>query len=370
MIGLLLVALVHEPKQLIRRWWDNKTWVALTCIFLLCLPSYFYSENTGYWLERVRLKLPFLALPLAFAGLPTLQRKDYYNVFYITMLFIFVCTVGVLVNYGFHYDAINEAMYRSQPIPTPIHHIRFSLMMALSICVGWVFYRQGYYWKFPWERLLIGFITIFLFIAIHILAVRSGLLALYLGIFSLLIHYIFTQKKYAIGGLLLVAFCLTPIVAYHTLESVRAKVELTKWNYMVYQSGKIEHYSDTRRWLSYQIAIEEGNKAPLFGVGLGDAKDVMDARYKEYPDTDPMLPHNEFLFMFLAMGWVGVILFTLLFFFPLFYKKSYKDALMLSFYAIAFSSLLTETTLQTSIGTAFFIYYLCLMVKLREFKTL
>lgn len=59
----------------------------------------------------------------------------------------------------------------------------------------------------------------FLFVALHILTVRSSLLALYLGIFILLIRWIFIGKKFISGVALLLIMLAIPYAGSKTIPS-------------------------------------------------------------------------------------------------------------------------------------------------------
>jgi ABC-type xylose transport system permease subunit len=49
-----------------KKWIGDTTSVLLIALFLVYLLTGFYSDDTGYWVDRCRMKLPFLALPLGF----------------------------------------------------------------------------------------------------------------------------------------------------------------------------------------------------------------------------------------------------------------------------------------------------------------
>jgi O-antigen ligase len=118
-------------------------------------------------------------LPLAFAWLPSISKRHYQGVFYAMLYLMFIVVVGVLINYAIDFQRINESLLHGKHVPVPMNHIRFSLMLALTIVSGIILYAEGYFWRKPWERYLIGAMVIFLTISIHILSVRSGIAALY-----------------------------------------------------------------------------------------------------------------------------------------------------------------------------------------------
>lgn len=367
-IGMLaLVALGLVRKDLKTVWQNfisNKTLVALTAIFFIVLISGLYSENIVYLSERLRIKLPFLLLPIAIAGLPKFTDRQYFSLLYLLVGLVVISCVGVGVNYAMNFEAINYNIGRSGSIPTPISHIRFSLLVALAFFASIYLYYNNFYLKFSSEKYLQLACALFLLIFIHMLSVRSGILALYLAGFALIVRYIFLTKRYLIGGIMALAIVALPILAFQFSPGFRAQAYLMQHNYIEFFIRKnVGEYSDTQRLASYQMAFEAAKSSPLIGVGVGDIKDATEVAYaKHYPTADPKLPHNQFLFFYTATGLLGLLLFVIAFFVPLFHRKRYLDVLFLAFYTIVFTSFMVENTLETAIGTAFCMVFIVIML--------
>ncbi len=368
MIALVALGLIRKDVKTV---WQNfisdKTLLALTSVFLIALISGLYSENIAYLIERLRIKLPFLLLPIALAGLPKFTDKQYFSLLYLFIASIVISCIGVGVNYAMNFEAINYNIGRSGSIPTPINHIRFSLLVALSFFASIYLYHKKVYLKFPAEKYLLLACALFLLVFIHVLSVRSGILALYLAGFALIVRYILLTKRYLIGGMMTLAIVALPILAFQFSPGFRAQAYLMRHNYIEFFIKKnVGEYSDTQRLASYQMAIEAAKSSPFVGVGAGDIKDATEAAYAtHYPTLDAKLPHNQFLFFYTATGLIGLLLFTIAFFLPLFHKKRYLDTLFLAFYAIVFTSFMVENTLETAIGTAFFMVFLLIMLNRR-----
>ena len=365
MVALVALGLIQKDLKTV---WQNfisdKALLTLTSIFLIVLISGLYSENITYLLERLRIKLPFLLLPIALAGLPKFTDKQYFSLLYLFIASIIISCIGVGINYAMNFDAINYNIGRSGSIPTPINHIRFSLLVALSFFASVYLYHKNFYLKFPSEKYLLLACALFLLVFVHILSVRSGILALYLAGFALIVRYILLTKRYLIGGIMMLAIIALPILAFQFSPGFRAQAYLMRHNYIEFFIRKnVGEYSDTQRLASYQMAIEAAKSSPLIGVGAGDIKDATEAAYAaHYPTLDAKLPHNQFLFFYTATGLIGLVLFTIAFFIPLFDKKRYLDTLFLAFYAIVFTSFMVENTLETAIGAAFFMVFLLIML--------
>lgn len=366
MLALIVLGLVQRDIQAVfRKFLADKALLATTSIFFIVLISGLYSENTAYFMERLRIKLPFLLLPLAYAGLPRFTNRQYHSLLYLLVMVMVISCAGVGIHYAMNFETIIEDIGRSGSVPTPIHHIRFSLLIALSIFAGIFLFNKNFYIKFPFEKYILLACTVFLIVFIHILSVRSGLLALYLAATALVVRYILLTKRYIIGLMMLISIVALPVLAFHFSPAFKAQAYMLRHNYIEFFIKKnIGEYSDTQRLASYLMAIKATEAQPFIGVGMGDIKDATTESYQaHYPNVSPKLPHNQFLFFYTATGLIGLALFTFAFFFPLWYKKRYRDALFLAFYAIVFTSFMVEATLETAIGTAFYILFLLIIQK-------
>ncbi|HFB99192.1 MAG TPA: hypothetical protein ENJ53_00165 [Phaeodactylibacter sp.] len=354
-----------QLRQNFQQFISNKLYLAVTVFFFLVLVTGVYSSDMNYWLERLRIKLPFLLLPFAFVSMPDWREKDYFSIFYFFLILMFGSGILVGFDYWKNYETITESLGRGQAIPTPVNHIRYSLMMAFGIVGGLVLYFRDFYWKYIWEKWLILGMTMFLFFFIHVLSVRSGLLALYISILFLSLRFAYLQKKYLMGMLGVIALLLLPAIAYQTIEGFQKKVDYTIWDWQQYYYGLALRSSDANRMVSYEVGLEIFQKNKWLGVGAGDLKrEVYQIYEKKYPEiTDKKMPHNQFLSVAAGMGWIGLAFFLWAFFFPFFDKKIRKDELFVVLHLILFTSFFTENTIENSVGVGFFVFFLLLGIR-------
>jgi O-antigen ligase len=133
-----------------------------------------------------------------------------------------------------------------------------------------------------------------------------------------------------------------------------------KANYMVrdinqFVTGKsVNNYSDGNRLLSMKIGVQVGLKDPLFGVGSGDVQDAMGVVYKnEYPDIDKrnrLIPHNQFVYIFTALGIIGLLVFSICLVYPFFNQYVLNDIFCLAVLISSYTSFLSESTLELQQG--------------------
>ena len=336
----------------------------VTLIFFLVLLSFWQTIDYPYWFSRLRIKLPFLVFPLMFVALPRITDRELKGLLYFLVFALGLTGIGIGINYLLHFEEINILLKQGQPMPTPYNHIRFSLLVALGIVSGLYLIETKYYLKYPWERKWIIATTIFLFLFMHLLSVRSGLVCLYAALLVLLLRYILLTKRYLIGLGLVLGLCLMPILAIQFIPSFKSKIAYMKYDYYMYNRGEGGLYSDSGRVVSLKIGWDIFKAHPWLGVGAGNLDAAVSKEFEtEFPAFETYhMPHNQFLFVAASNGLIGLLIFSLAFFFPFFYRSNYKHPVLLGFYAITFISWLVEHGIENAIGAGFFIFFLSVLL--------
>lgn len=363
MIGLLINALINvNISRNLKLFWNNKALVAIASIFVLYLLSGLFSENMEEFSERMRLKLPLLVLPFAVTAIPKMNKKVYFPILYFFFWLIVMLSFYSLLMYLFNFEEINKNYQAGRIMPTPIHHIRFSLMLAFCVGIGWHLLVEKYIVRFDWERWLTLGATAYLIVFMHILAVRSGLLALYCIAAYFMIALILKRKKYLLGAGLFVGCLLAGYWAVQKIPTLNNKFNYTLYSVNLFlRNDNIRELSDSRRLGSIQAGWVLGKENLWTGVGVGDIRDdtndYLKAHYPELTDLG-LMPHNQYFFVFAACGLPGLLWFVWATFMPLFYNKGFRDRLLVVFHLVIFSSFLVEHTIETQLGTAFYITFL------------
>jgi O-antigen ligase len=221
MIGLVVAAVWRIGFiDLFKHYFQRKELWVLSFFFVPVFYSGLYSANIEPWLNWVRIKLPYLVLPLAFAGLTQLTKKHITIILYSFLVMMLTSLIVVLANYALHFEAVTNSMLLGNAIAMPFSHIRYTLMLAFSFFLALYLSEEK-------ERQLNHWLiasAVFLFIALHILAVRSGLLALYVGLLVYLIRWIILSKKYGLGFLFVATIAALPVLAYWLVPSFQNKI--------------------------------------------------------------------------------------------------------------------------------------------------
>lgn len=340
----------------------DKALVALTLIFFIFLFSAINSTNMNYLGERLRIKLPFLAMPFAFVVF-----KDKPKMWFHLMLYLFFITIVALCGYEFiqymsDFRNIDKLYETSYVIDTPGSHVRFSLMIAFSIFTGIYLIQQQFLKAYRLIYISTIIFTLFLIVYIHILAVRSGIVAFYLSIGYIVLYSIFNTKNYKVGFVLLALLIAAPFTVLKLFPTLQNKYNYTQYSLYKYShEHQVNHFSDGARIQSVIIGYKLFHEHWLTGVGIGNLQDDMYKVYaKDYPEVEQQywfIPHNEFLVFAAGCGIFGFLAFTIIIFFVVFYKKSWLHWLFAVFNIIIISSFFTEPTIEEQVGTAFYVIF-------------
>ena len=360
MIGFVLLALYHKKRDF--RFWKNKSYLLISVLFLLFVVSGINSDNTSEWIHHMRMRLPFLALPFAFYKLPRISKRDYYLLHYALIIIFFLSAIPVFVHYITHFEEMQKALGMGQPIPTPVNHTKYSLFISFAGISGLILYYKGFIFKYPWEKWLILSVSIFLMVFVHILAVRSGIVVLYLAITGIALFYTFRNKDYKKLLIALAFIIITPYIAYKSIPSLNKRVHYMVYDYNKYKEGKGDQYSDSDRIQSLQVGSSIFINNPIIGVGIGDLKEKCTEEYKIRfgPDKYVLYPHNQYLFILAATGFIGFLIFIIGFLGPFIVNHHYNNYFLFALLIIYSGAFLVDNVLERSFSAAFFVFFLCL----------
>ncbi|MCC6283491.1 MAG: O-antigen ligase family protein [Saprospiraceae bacterium] len=352
-----------------RQFFRQPAALILTILLLVPALSFFWSINHEFWLERTRVRIPFFVLPWVFTNLPNLSKHQYRTVLYVLVWSVFLICIGVGINFLLNAEEILDNLGMGQPIPVPRNHIRFNLILATAILVGGWLWEQRYVWRYPWERKLLMAAVVLMFVFIHVLSVRSGIVTLYAALLFSVFRFVVRTRRWKAGLITLLIIIVTPVLAVLSIPSLQQRLTYMVWDWQQYQSNDGDDYSDSERWVSFAAGMQLWRESPWLGVGTGDVpmeiQRVVNERFPKYT-LDPKLPHNQFIYILTGTGLIGLLLSMLAFLWPIVTGGHRHFYLFATFQIIILISFLVEYTIETSIGVAYYLFYLFWFGKMAE----
>lgn len=347
------------------QWKKDRFFLFCFLFFLFYLLSGLWSKDQQEFWYHIKNKLPFLTLPFSFLSLP-LNRKRYrlhLSVGLICLQLAVICYS--LFQLFSHFNFYVDGYQYSHNLPTTKYddHIRFSLSLVLSlliICYHLFEQKKAQLSKF----FKIFFYTsgVIIFIYLHVLAVKTGLLALYIMIPTYILGKLYHRHRRKAWILFLSALSI-PFIAYFTVPTFHTKVHYVIYEIVMFQKGEPLDYnlSDQGRLISYSVATNVLKESPLLGVGLGDLRDEMGKGYEnlypQVPEENRLVPHNQFLFSTLAIG--PILSFLLFFLLWSGYRVSDSSTLLYSGITafLFFVAFMIEAMLEIQFGIFIFLFF-------------
>ena len=343
--------------------------LAATFFFFLSVSMLFNSPSLNDGLLKIWFRLPWLIIPISIAAIKKYKNQHIYAL--VTFL-IFIASVSgiiVLINYFFNYEFYQHKISLGQHIPTPINHIRFSLILAFSGVASLFFAIKNNVKISPYDRFFFSFTSVFIFILLHILAVRSGVVTYYIALIFLFIYFSFNLKKWWLLPLVVLIMGATPYLAYKNVGSFKNKVDYMMYDFKELQKGNHGYNADARRFRALEISFELIKKHQLIGCGVGNIEATLKDYYTEYlPEVEAQnqkIPHNQLVYTLLEMGLIGLLVILFSLFTPLISTLWFKNPLYISFWLIIMASCMVENTFEGQLGLTFYLVFASLLLKLK-----
>ncbi len=308
----------------------------------------------------VRLPVVFLPSLMSFVKHRNLVLSKYWYVF---ALPIFWLSIASVLNYALHYNFLSQMVLESKPLPiySNVYHIEFSVIISLVLLVLLS-------WKIENHELKMGgthfyFYLIFggLFIALHVLSARTGLLGFWSGVMFMVWNYRrrLSLKYILVVAAVMVAIAFVPSVKnriVNTVEDLRA----------VTHKEDLNDKSFGQRWEAWGAIIYAGKKNPLFGVGQCNIENTMQQSFDELKSNldaeNRISPHNQYLQWFIELGLIGMVLWIVAMAFTVYTARKWEIPLFIFSIALAIGmSIMFESLFERQAGILAIIVSLCLI---------
>jgi hypothetical protein len=216
-IGLISAAIITGSfKQIYNEIKTNKLlWPSLV-IYAIHLIGISWTTNYDYALHDLRVKLPMLSLPIAFAAIKINKTQLHF----ILALFTLAVLTSTFISFGIHKEWFHTKKEVSdiRHISIFVSHVRLSLFIVFSIIIA------GYL-SFYYKRLIFAAVPVILWLLYFLFLIQSatGFLVLMGVLFILVMVYLrLISGALAKVGALVLVFALPLAGVFYTAKCVKS----------------------------------------------------------------------------------------------------------------------------------------------------
>ena len=350
---------------------SRNTLLIMVCFFFCYLISWCYSDNQEIAWSGIVLKSSFLYFPILFS----LTKWDFEKTKNIFNFFILGCFCNLILSYGFvileseHNLKLND--FIRDDLSFSFHRSYVAMYVNIAMILNTILLSSK---SFTETRAIVIFrwVLQFLFsLFIIMLSSRSGLLTWFIALVCIFSSLFFVQKK--LTKSLLFASLVTLLFFYsiNRLSILGGRMDetaqtITNSNYEKGANGK---YTSTGiRVGIWKASLSVFSSSPLFGLGVGDAKNELIKKYKEkemkFCYESKFNSHNQYLDTGISIGIFGVLLLCLILFFS-FINFGNLTILTFGIMAVIGGSLFVESMLEKQAGVVFISWIISLIVSVR-----
>ena len=154
------------------RFINRKAIWAFLLVYAALIVGFFYSENTKYAWEELRLWLPLLLIPIVVATSAPLKRNEFRS---LLLLFCSAVFVASLISFSIYLKEFSHGSQNVRAISPYVSHIRLSLMVNLAIFILLYFaFQVSSFKKFYFKSILI-IVAIWLIVFLFVLQSFTGI---------------------------------------------------------------------------------------------------------------------------------------------------------------------------------------------------
>ncbi len=344
----------------------NKSILFFVSLYFLYLIGLLYSDNIQYGLMDIVLKLPFVIFPLIYFSAETAKKTNFFRD--IIIAFVFAGFIGTLISLShsaFLYSSSHDIFdFYYNTLAYFIHPSYYAMQLNFSIiALLWLVLKKNSVInkKQPLVYFLIFYFSVF------VVFLNSKVGIMFLALICFYVVYLFIKLKRYLSGSVLIL-----IVALSVFYIVRNFPGIT--NRIVSATEIVSNYSDianstnegtAERILIWKTSLEIISENWVVGVGTGDVKDVLLAKYKTNGISGAfkkkLNAHNQFLQTFISLGITGFLLLMLMFAYAVFISIKTGNIVYFFFIVLLMLNLLVESMFETQSGIVFYSFFNALL---------
>jgi O-antigen ligase len=341
-------------------------------VFLVCIAlSISHGCQLNELMAKILVRLPLVFLPslVSYVQLNKLSFSKYWLFF---SLPIFWLSVASVFNYIDHFAFLSQMILESKPIPiySGVYHIEFSVITAMVLLVLLSWKIEGKISKIFGSHFFFYFVFGGLFIALHVLSARTGLLGFWSGICAIIFQ---RGKKISFKYILM---GLVALSSMFFIPSIKNRLMNTYEDLnAVTQNKDLNHKSFGQRWEAWKAIIHAGQETTWFGVGQCNIERKMQQSFDELKSNldaeNRISPHNQYLQWFIEIGIVGMLMWITCF--SVFFIWMRRNGVSEQLWSVVIALILSinfESLMERQSGVMIIIVSLLLISSMKLEKTL
>lgn len=302
------------PKGIRRRLqiaYKDKFTVVAFLYFIAILVSGLWSEHTGNWSSSVSNAAAFAVMPFSMLMLP------FFKGVFVKRMVIGIAVImisGLLWSFSQYFSDLSYYGFWERHIPTApalkMDHIRYTIGLAFAMSTYlFILKRKNEYQISTLEQVILYAGVVLTALYINLQIGKIGMIAFYGISIMLLLYLLFTSQNKILKLIILIG---TPILLYLSTTTTRFQHawDTFQRELAVYSSENLDGIENTNsfapRLISFDVALQLLSDHPVGGVGVGDVKsEMVDAYDIDYASIDHdlrLVPHSQYLYSFLALG--------------------------------------------------------------------
>jgi O-antigen ligase len=349
----------HSWNERVRFFNKRKKFILMfSSLYLLNIVALLYTTNMSAGLFQLEVQASLLLVPLVILTSNVVNRftlPEILKTYVIGILVAFaVCVIQSIIAFSKHGDPVafyyNEFSFFMHP-----GYFAMYANLALSIMIIYIFHSKN---KVMWKYYLA---MACLIVLIFQLNSRTGLIVLVGNMIYGALILIFPTLKWR-----------RQLATYLAAALITTGVLYTSYSYFkISRVSKISaeatnaNSSFGSRLAMWQSSLDLVKQQPLFGYAPGDAKDVMQSKFREdrlvYAVAKNLNVHNQYFQVIIGLGIVGLIALLVPMLVPIYHSLKGTNYLYVLFVSNIGLNFITESMLEKQAGTIFYAVTWCIL---------
>ncbi|MFT5820752.1 MAG: hypothetical protein ACI8ZM_001999 [Crocinitomix sp.] len=219
---------------------EKKTvWIDVA-IYVFIAISLFWSDDASYGFKDLRVKLPFIVIPLVLATSEPLQKKHFYFLLYVFLGIVLYTSVYNYIRYNY----VLENVHDIREMSVFISHVRFSVLINFAIFISiFLIYKK----KFN-PLIYLPLIGWYIFYLYKSQIINGYILFLALCVFAVF-FFVFKMKskklKFAVLAVAVLGGVAVATLGYNTVQKLNTCKHVPFSELDLYTVNNNPYYHDT-----------------------------------------------------------------------------------------------------------------------------